>query len=137
MKEQNKDTMVTQLHHASKESEQKAGEVLDQLDLLLSTVDLIEDELKHSNHNNVLESLNNMRNIVFDAMSMMQYQDIHRQKIERVINIMRDISNRMSSTLDDIESNSYSKSAKYIDGDSIDDLISHEDIDSLISQINN
>lgn len=31
------------------------------------------------------------------AMDAMQYQDIHRQKIERVINVMRALSRYMSS----------------------------------------
>ena len=40
--------------------------------------------------------LSNIGMNTLSAMDMMQYQDIHRQKIERVINIMRALSNYMN-----------------------------------------
>jgi hypothetical protein len=67
-------------------------------------------------------------------MDKMQYQDIHRQKIERVINVMRQLSIYMnhlfSSSVDDSKRVS---SAKHIEGDERDDLVQEDDIEALIA----
>jgi len=64
----------------------------------------------------------------------MQFQDIHRQKIERVINIMRSLANYMnhlfSSSTDDSQRVS---SAKHIPGDDTADLVADDDIEALIN----
>jgi len=64
----------------------------------------------------------------------MQYQDIHRQKIERVINVMRQLSIYMnhlfSSSIDDSKRVA---SAKHIEGDKRDDLVKEDDIEALIA----
>ena len=72
---------------------------------------------------------------ILNAMDTMQYQDIHRQKIERVINIMRALSKYMSLLFEGkVEDESRVKSAKHIEGDSTEDVVGNDDIEALIAQ---
>lgn len=68
------------------------------------------------------------------AMDKMQYQDIHRQKIERVINVMRSLSQYMSSLFEgSIEDEKRVSSATHIAGDSTEDVVDENDIEALIA----
>ena len=68
------------------------------------------------------------------AMDIMQYQDIHRQKIERVINVMRALAQYMNSLFEGkIEDNKRVSSAVYIAGDNKGDIASDDDIEALIA----
>lgn len=69
-------------------------------------------------------------------MDIMQYQDIHRQKIERVINVMRALSKYMNSLFEGkIEDEKRVSSAVHIKGDDTEDVVSNEDIEALISSL--
>ncbi len=70
-------------------------------------------------------------------MDIMQYQDIHRQKIERVINVIRTLASYMNSLFsaekEDIKRVS---SAVHIAGDkSTEDVVSNDDIEALIESL--
>lgn len=81
---------------------------------------------------NLLEASNDH---ILNAMDTMQYQDIHRQKIERVINIMRALSKYMSLLFEGkVEDEKRVKSAKHIEGDSTEDVVGDDDIEALIAQ---
>lgn len=71
---------------------------------------------------------------VMNIMDIMQYQDIHRQKIERVINVMRALSTYMnhlfSSKVDDSKRVT---SAVHLPGDNTADIVSSEDIEALLA----
>jgi site-specific recombinase XerD len=71
---------------------------------------------------------------VMNIMDIMQYQDIHRQKIERVINVMRALSTYMnhlfSSKVDDSKRVT---SAVHLPGDSTADVVNSEDIEALLA----
>ena len=68
------------------------------------------------------------------AMDIMQYQDIHRQKIERVINVMRALSQYMNSLFEGRGDDSKRvASATYIAGDNHDEVASEGDIEALIA----
>lgn len=71
---------------------------------------------------------------VMNIMDIMQYQDIHRQKIERVINVMRALSTYMnhlfSSKVDDSKRVT---SAVHLPGDSTADIVNSEDIEALLA----
>lgn len=70
------------------------------------------------------------------TMDIMQYQDIHRQKIERVINVMRALSKYMNSLFEGkIEDEKRVSSAVHIEGDSTEDVVSNEDIEALIATL--
>jgi len=67
-------------------------------------------------------------------MDIMQYQDIHRQKIERVINVMRALSNYMNSLLEgQVDDEKRVSSATHIDGDNTQDVVNNDDIEALIA----
>lgn len=71
------------------------------------------------------------------TMDIMQYQDIHRQKIERVINVMRALSKYMNSLFEGkIEDEKRVSSAVHIEGDdTTEDVVSNEDIEALIASL--
>ncbi len=68
-------------------------------------------------------------------MDIMQYQDIHRQKIERVINVMRALSKYMNSLFESsVEDTSRVSSATHIAGDSdTEDVVSSDEIEALLA----
>jgi len=68
------------------------------------------------------------------AMDVMQYQDIHRQKIERVINVMRALSKYMNSLFEgQIADEKRVGSAVHIHGDNTEDVVGDDDIEALIA----
>ena len=71
------------------------------------------------------------------AMDGMQYQDIHRQKIERVINVMRALSKYMHSLFEgQIDDSKRVGSATHLDGDTTtENLVSSDDIEELIAAL--
>jgi len=72
---------------------------------------------------------------IFRVMDIMQYQDIHRQKIERVINIMRALIKYMNKLFEgSIEDEKRVQSAKHIHGDEGNEVLSEEDIEALLDQ---
>jgi chemotaxis regulatin CheY-phosphate phosphatase CheZ len=121
--------MAEQLGSVTKESEVKATEIFDKLESILEVTGRLKDSPK-----NVEEELLLIENIVMDIMSTMQYQDIHRQKIERVINNMRSISKLMNQTLNIVDED-IAPSAKHIAGDATSDLVSDEELEALIASM--
>jgi len=85
--------------------------------------------------NDVLEAIQNSGDSIMTVMDIMQYQDIHRQKIERVINVMRALSKYMNSLFEGkIEDEKRVSSAQHIAGDTHNDLASTDDIEALLEQ---
>jgi hypothetical protein len=74
---------------------------------------------------------------VMMTMDIMQYQDIHRQKIERVINVMRALSQYMNSLFEGrIDDSKRVSSAVHIQGDeTTQDVVTNEDIEALIDSL--
>lgn len=70
-------------------------------------------------------------------MDIMQYQDIHRQKIERVINVMRALARYMNGLFEGkVEDSKRVGSAVHIEGDgSTVDVVSNADIEALINSL--
>jgi hypothetical protein len=86
------------------------------------------------NANQALEVLQSSGEAIMDVMDIMQYQDIHRQKIERVINVMRALSNYMNSLFEGrIDDDKRVSSATHIAGDTHNELASNEDIEALLA----
>lgn len=87
-----------------------------------------------ANVQTISDSLQEIANISLDAMEAMQYQDIHRQKIERVINIMRALARYMSSLFEGkIDDNKRVSSAVHIQGDKTENVVNESDIEALIA----
>ena len=70
-----------------------------------------------------------------NVMDIMQYQDIHRQKIERVINVMRALAVYMNELFaGKIDDDKRVASARHLPGDSgTEDVVSTDDIESLLA----
>ena len=167
----NKNKVVAQLDEVTKESEEKATQILDIMDEISANTEKNLESLKE-----VLEFLNRHKVLcqklhekfphiktfakelveidemiekiqkaietneatsekIFTAMDIMQYQDIHRQKIERVINIMRALIKYMNKLFEgSVEDEKRVQSAKHIHGDENSDVLSDEDIEALLDQ---
>ncbi|HFB54036.1 MAG TPA: chemotaxis protein, partial [Sulfurimonas autotrophica] len=88
--------------------------------------------------NETVEVLQNSGDSIMNVMHIMQYQDIHRQKIERVINVMRALSKYMNTLFEGkIEDEKRVSSATHIAGDTHNDVASTEDIEALLAQFGN
>ncbi len=85
--------------------------------------------------NDTLEMLQNSGDSIMNVMDIMQYQDIHRQKIERVINVMRALSRYMNTLFEGkIDDEKRVSSAQHIAGDTHNDVASTDDIEALLEQ---
>ena len=164
--------VVHQLDDVTKDSEEKATEMMDKLESIsnfFADSETLLSDLNHVFDKNIdiftklaerfpnVESFNEALKInkdikektkemgenlqsgqdeVMMAMDAMQYQDIHRQKIERVINVMRALSRYMSSLFEGkIDDKKRVSSAVHIDGDSTADVVSNDDIEALIASL--
>ncbi|QOP44309.1 chemotaxis protein [Sulfurimonas sediminis] len=85
--------------------------------------------------NGVVEVLQESGDSIMSVMDIMQYQDIHRQKIERVINVMRALSKYMNTLFEGkIDDEKRVSSATHIAGDTHNELASTDDIEALLEQ---
>ena len=101
-------------------------------------IKLFNDHLENiSNMNNSLETLkkvvNDEDNSIFQAMELMQFNDINRQKIERVMFVIRKLSMYLNNLFEDDDSVKNIAVAKHIHGDDGDDLVG-DDLDKLIAE---
>ena len=85
----------------------------------------------------LIESAQNTEDEIIMTMDIMQYQDIHRQKIQRVINVMRALSRYMSNLFEGkIEHEKRVGSAVHIHGDeNTENVVSNDDIEELIANL--
>lgn len=83
----------------------------------------------------ILELLQNGGDTIMNVMDIMQYQDIHRQKIERVINVMRALSTYMNHLFSGkIDDSKRVTSAVHLPGDTTtEDVVSSDDIEALLA----
>ncbi|MCK4737622.1 MAG: chemotaxis protein [Sulfurimonas sp.] len=88
--------------------------------------------------NETLEMIQTSGDSIMSVMDIMQYQDIHRQKIERVINVMRALSTYMNSLFEGkIDDDKRASSAQHLPGDENADIASTDDIEALLAQFGN
>lgn len=86
----------------------------------------------------LVAKLETENNNLLSAMELMQYHDINRQKIERVMSVIRKLSLYLNDIFEDSESHVTSTPvAKHIHGDDSNDLIGNDDLESLISEFGN
>jgi len=96
---------------------------------------LAENEKAAQGLKDLLDMLQNGGDTIMNIMDIMQYQDIHRQKIERVINVMRALSTYMNHLFSGkIDDSKRVSSAVHLPGDSTtEDVVSSEDIEALLA----
>jgi len=109
--------IFSQLCDIIEESEQLSLDVMNHLDVILIKL----DELK--NNNNLEKDVDAIINLIMTTMSSMQAQDSHRQKIERVANLIHP------------ENDKFAK-AKHITGDKSEDLVDDDELAALIVAAN-
>jgi hypothetical protein len=163
--------MVEQLDDVTRDSEQKASEIFDSIDMINESLANIEEKISGDVRNNlefnievfekltqqfpkiqtfqtalennqkcienmeeVTESIYSNQDEIMMIMDKMQYQDIHRQKIERVINVMRSLALYMNHLFSSsVEDSKRTSSAKHLEGDKSTDLVADDDIEALIA----
>lgn len=115
-------------------------DIFEKLSAKFPSIDIFKTQLEANkemieNIESIKEASQNCSDEVMMAMDTMQYQDIHRQKIERVINVMRALSNYMNGLLEGrIDDSKRVSSAVHIHGDtSTEDLVNNDDIEALIA----
>lgn len=86
--------------------------------------------LSIKNLNNVL---NDEDNSIFQAIELMQFNDINRQKIERVKFIIRKLSLYLNNLFEDNDDPKFTPATEHIHGDSKNDLAGN-DLDKLIEE---
>ena len=167
--------VVHQLDDVTKESEEKANEILEEVeklgDLFMDTEELL-GSAKEAVESNIalfekllerfpdiesfakqkarsqealqnidksIEKMQEGNDATLEIMDKMQFQDIHRQKIERVINVMRALSNYMNALFaGKIDDSKRVSSATHIHGDTTtEDVVSEDDIEALLAQFGN
>ena len=95
------------------ESEQISLDVMEHLEIVLEKLDELDNNTK----------IDAIINNVMTIMSSMQAQDSHRQKIERVANLINPKNDKFAR-------------AKHITGDNSDDLIDDDELAALIAAAN-
>lgn len=124
---------------ATKESINSISKLLEKLTVKFPDMEILANELNKSQTSisaidSSLSKIEEVNGYVMEAMDTMQYQDIHRQKIERVVNIMRTLSNYMNKLFEGrIDDDKRVSSAKHIHGDENDNLVEDDDIEALIA----
>jgi predicted RNase H-like nuclease (RuvC/YqgF family) len=166
-----KNKVVAQLDEVTKESEEKAVQILEKMDEISAAISDTNEKIKKiieflTEEKALFTKLHNMfphikkfeeelqkieeiikiaeqiskenesaENEIFTVMDIMQYQDIHRQKIERVINIMRALIKYMNRLFEGkIEDEARVKSARHLQGDETEEVVSDEDIEKLLEK---
>lgn len=82
----------------------------------------------------IMDLANDCSDAMLQAMDIMQFQDINRQRIERVINVMRALAQYMNSLFESkIDDSKRVDSAVYIAGDNNPNVANAEDIENLIA----
>ncbi len=114
-------------------------EMLEKLSSKFSNIEIFSQLLKENNEardklNTIVEKSQNSTDEIMMIMDIMQYQDIHRQKIERVINVMRALSTYMHSLFEsNVEDDKRVGSAVHIEGDKhTTELVDNDNIEALL-----
>lgn len=115
-----KEQLITQLCDVIKESEVNATDIFEKLENIMGLIDVptVEDNIKDS-----------INTIIMDAMNLIQSQDLHRQKIQRVVNVVCEEHGFDPSAYN------YAGAAKCIETTDVDDAISPEELEALIKEM--
>ncbi len=83
----------------------------------------------------VVEVLRSTSDSAMSIMDIMQYQDIHRKKIERVINVMHSLSRYMGTLFEgETENSKEVSSEQYIADHRDSDLVSTDEIEAFLEE---
>ena len=118
----------------------KQRELLTSLENKFPNISMFKDNLELSQ--NALDTLTlfktkieEQNNKIFEAMEIMQYHDINRQKIERVMAVIKKLTNYLNGIFEDDTGKPEVQIAKHISGDS-NETVSEDDLEALIGEFN-
>lgn len=119
----------------------KQIELLESLAVKFPNVSVFNENLDQANEflqisKDLSAKVDGENNKVFEAMELMQYHDINRQKIERVMAVIRKLNDYLNGIFEDDSDKAEVQIAKHISGDS-NDIVDATDIESLISEFSN
>lgn len=89
-------------------------------------------KIKNTEISEIIEGENNK---IFEAMELMQYHDINRQKIERVMAVIRKLANYLNGIFSDDSNKPEVQIAKHISGDT-SNTVDEDDLENLIAEFN-
>ncbi len=113
--------LITQLCEVIKEGELNASAIYDDLENINDKI----NSLKILHHEK-----DYIRNLISNSFALLQHQDLHRQKIERVVNYVCEHNN-----IDKTQYN-LANSAKYIYNDTnTSNILSQEEMDKIINDL--
>lgn len=112
--------------------------LLETLNSKFPNIDVFGENLEKANEvqnllNEITSGIEDENNKVFEAMELMQYHDINRQKIERVMAVIRKLALYLNGLFEDDSNKPEVQIAKHISGDS-SQTVSEDDLDSLIAE---
>lgn len=112
--------LIKDLCDVIKESENNAVSIyenLENVDSIISELDL------------PLHKAKKIEELISNSFGLLQHQDLHRQKIERVVNHVCETNN--------IDSKEYNiaSSAKHVSGDETSDVVSDDELEALIKSM--
>lgn len=120
---------------------EKQANLLESLTAKFPKVELFNENLSLANElietsKSLSEKVNGENNKVFEAMELMQYHDINRQKIERVMAVIKKLNQYLNGIFEDDSDKPDVQIAKHISGDS-NEIVDADDLESLISEFSN
>jgi len=131
---------VTASNDKCKEFIESQIELLEKLSSKFPNIQLLQENLQKANEvkeltTTTVDTINDENNKIFEAMEIMQYHDINRQKIERVMSVIRKLTNYLNGIFEDDSNKPEVQIAKHISGDGSESM-DEGDIDSLINDFN-
>ncbi len=131
MDTEEKANTIVEVFEKNIETFEKLSQKFPNIELFKSSFEQNKDALEQINE--IIQKSQDSEDEIMMIMDIMQYQDIHRQKIERVINVMRALSKYMNSLFaSDIDDTKRVSSAVHIEGDQSDDLVDSAEIEALL-----
>lgn len=127
--------------HALSSFNEKQIAMLSSLSQKFPNINAFQQNLDQANEmaayiNDANEKINDGSTEIFQAMELMQYHDINRQKIERVMSVIRKLSTYLNNLFEDENNRTEVAVAKHIHGDTNDDLVGDDDLEALIAEFN-
>ncbi len=104
------------------------------IDVFSENLELAKNVLNESKE--LSSTVDGENNKVFEAMELMQYHDINRQKIERVMSVIKSLSTYLNGIFEDDSNKPEVQIAKHISGDGTS-TVGEDDLEALISQFGN
>lgn len=114
------DELIKELCDVIKESESNSIAIYDNLESINSII------INSSIHSHEIEKVSKL---VSTSFGMLQHQDLHRQKIEKIVNYVSQTNNI------DISDYNIAPSAKNIGKNDSDDMVSNEELEALIQSM--